>query len=247
METNELHEVRVRLDGVGLMRMAAAQGLSLFDLDMGYAVHAWSAAMWRACGGGFKPFHVAGVETGAGLAPRAVTVVGYDRRPAYQLATLADRASDAWSVCDWREFASVPVETARVAGARVGFTARVCPVSRNTDRDSGRRVERDAFVAACMRAEREGTAVPSRDEVYLAWVGAQLATRGARLVRGAVTAFSLERVSRSTHGAGRRQMVRPDVTVAGEVEMFDSDAYAELLARGIGRHRAFGFGMLRIT
>ncbi|MEE8524028.1 MAG: type I-E CRISPR-associated protein Cas6/Cse3/CasE [Thermoanaerobaculia bacterium] len=37
---------------------------------------------------------------------------------------------------------------------------------------------------------------------------------------------------------------RPDALLTGTLEVTDPDAFATLLARGVGRHRAFGFGML---
>jgi CRISPR system Cascade subunit CasE len=43
----------------------------------------------------------------------------------------------------------------------------------------------------------------------------------------------------------RRSVIgRRDVTFEGELQVADAAAFAALLARGVGRHRAFGFGML---
>ena len=36
----------------------------------------------------------------------------------------------------------------------------------------------------------------------------------------------------------------PDVVMQGRLRVSDPQAFAQLLARGVGRHRAFGFGML---
>ena len=36
----------------------------------------------------------------------------------------------------------------------------------------------------------------------------------------------------------------PDATLTGRLRVTDPTAFAHLLARGVGRHRAFGFGML---
>ena len=46
--------------------------------------------------------------------------------------------------------------------------------------------------------------------------------------------------------AGGRQIFsrRPDVTFRGTLQVTDPDRFHALLARGVGRHRAFGFGML---
>jgi len=42
----------------------------------------------------------------------------------------------------------------------------------------------------------------------------------------------------------QRGVERPDALFTGELTIRDAEAFARLLARGIGRHRAFGFGML---
>ena len=47
-------------------------------------------------------------------------------------------------------------------------------------------------------------------------------------------------------GGGRQPRVTmgPDVVMQGRLRVSDPQAFAQLLARGVGRHRAFGFGML---
>ena len=36
----------------------------------------------------------------------------------------------------------------------------------------------------------------------------------------------------------------PDVVLGGQLRVIRPDAFARLVARGVGRHRAFGYGML---
>ena len=46
---------------------------------------------------------------------------------------------------------------------------------------------------------------------------------------------------------GRRPAQRvtgPDALFSGELTVHDPEGFAALIARGVGRHRAFGFGML---
>jgi CRISPR system Cascade subunit CasE len=49
-------------------------------------------------------------------------------------------------------------------------------------------------------------------------------------------------------GADRKPKVlkRPDVTLTGHLRVTDGEAFMKLLASGIGRHKSFGFGMLKI-
>ncbi len=62
-------------------------------------------------------------------------------------------------------------------------------------------------------------------------------------------AFCLTRVLRKkiaeVDGKRKVRFVNgPDVIFTGQLQVEHSEAFARLLARGIGRHRAFGFGML---
>jgi CRISPR system Cascade subunit CasE len=52
---------------------------------------------------------------------------------------------------------------------------------------------------------------------------------------------------RRTQGPNRRArpgLRKPDVTFRGMLEVVEPGAFEALLRRGVGRHRAFGFGML---
>ena len=52
---------------------------------------------------------------------------------------------------------------------------------------------------------------------------------------------------RQTHSGQNRShrgVERPDALFTGEITVADPEAFCRLLARGVGRHRAFGFGML---
>lgn len=50
-------------------------------------------------------------------------------------------------------------------------------------------------------------------------------------------------------GAGRAHVESegPDATLRGCLRIEDGAGFAALLGRGVGRHRAFGFGMLLLT
>jgi len=73
-----------------------------------------------------------------------------------------------------------------------------------------------------------------------------LGTPGSKLVDVKIASFQRERLSRRTHETDRRahSVERPDVAFEGTLEVTDANAFDALLRRGIGRHRAFGFGML---
>jgi CRISPR system Cascade subunit CasE len=134
---------------------------------------------------------------------------------------------------------------------QLAFEARICPVSRLSassvrSASYGRRAgETDCFLSACLAA---GTAVRvDREQVYVRWLARELARGGAaKMLSLRMLAFRRTRLLRRNHGTGRKTVFceRPDALIAGTLEVADPSAFAALLRRGIGRHRAFGFGML---
>jgi CRISPR system Cascade subunit CasE len=185
-------------------------------------------------------------------------VLGYTTAPGAELraiaadrdtALLSDAAIDSKKMPD-----QIP------AGARFRFTLRACPtvrtrrlgtVDRPTDRRGRPRSrEIDAWLARCLEVGTgEGAPAIDRGEVYAGWltqkVGSAAAIERCRLVafcRGRL----LRRTHRSEHDSARRNRYceRPVAILEGTLSVRDGAAFRELLARGVGRHRAFGFGML---
>ena len=80
----------------------------------------------------------------------------------------------------------------------------------------------------------------NREAVYLDWLAerldpaAKLSRSGSRLAR-----FRRNVVARGTTG-----IEGPDATIHGTLTIVDEQAFTDLLARGVGRHKAYGYGML---
>lgn len=125
-------------------------------------------------------------------------------------------------------------------GQRLGFDLRFRPVRRLTE---GKRVrERDAFVSEACRNhpdDPQGMATAGRDRraVYRDWLTERLP--GADLETADLVRFERLRVLRNG-----RALEGPDATMHGTLRVTDADAFSDTLANGIGRHRAYGFGML---
>jgi CRISPR system Cascade subunit CasE len=133
-------------------------------------------------------------------------------------------------ICTRIESSPMPVHFA--VGTRWRFSARVCPIRRIGHR------EVDAYVARCDNFEGKIPLV--REDVYRAWIDEELdKEHAARVVSATVTDFHLRRMVRM---AGSQTL--PDVTADGLLEVTDSDAFHRRLVRGLGRHRAYGFGMI---
>jgi CRISPR system Cascade subunit CasE len=108
----------------------------------------------------------------------------------------------------------------------------------------------------------------ARTAAYLDWLADQLTRDGAAALVDARVVGLLRRpllrrgVHRGHDAKGRRGPRRntdsarvlaptpvpvPDVAFAGVLTVGDPEAFAALVARGVGRHRAFGFGMLLLA
>lgn len=139
------------------------------------------------------------------------------------------------------------------SGHRLAFETRLRPVVRlkaAEGRAAG--AERDAFLAHLDRlpAETRADRPMAREAVYIDWLGRQLAREDAAQLESAqVMQYRLTSVLRQQglreDGRRVRSMVSgPEVVIAGTLTVANPEAFASLLARGLGRHRAFGFGLL---
>ena len=249
--SDTIHLVRLSLDAQKLYAFARRSRAAARDFDEGYAVHALLAALFdhgAAAGERVapKPFRVMSAKG------RVQDVLGYASLDRDALVERARRFADplAWGVCDLDGAASKPMPDAFPAGTRLAFSVRACPVRRIAkrgpmDRD---RAEVDAFLAKSWEVGREVRL--DREEVYRAWLAEELAKEGAAaMVEARTSSFQLGRLHRRTHDEARRghRTSRPDVTFDGVLEVREPASFSRRLARGIGRHRAFGFGMLLLA
>lgn len=204
------------------------------DGDDGYALHALLAAAFGEQSP--KPFRYLGARQG---------LLAYsDQAP----AALHDNASlatpDVARALGLDSLAVRPFPTSWTSGQALSFEVRVRPVLRAKD---GR--ERDVFLHA-IEAEPSSEQPVSREMVYADWLRKQFAEQGAaQLLQVGLDAFRLSRVIRrgGADNSGQRQsrpVSGPDAVFKGQLRVGDGDAFTGLLQRGIGRHRAFGFGML---
>ncbi len=137
---------------------------------------------------------------------------------------------------------SKPMPAEWTAGKRLGFEVRVRPIVRRTGKaDTRPGKEWDAFQ---LEAEQhpKGGMVRSREDVYTDWLRRQLETRGgATLASATLASFQRTRAVRKLHS---RYSEGPDALMRGTLEITDGSAFSQLLASGVGRHRAYGYGML---
>ena len=234
------HLLRLQPDPTVLAPWATRHGVLSPDGDFGYAFHALLCAAFGDLAP--KPFHYLGGRQG---------LLAYTSADVESLRLHAALATpDVARALGLDDLAIRPFPTAWQAGQRLGFELRVRPVVRSKD---GR--ERDAYLHAVSTTTNgeEGTKtgnLDARSAVYLAWLAKQFGAGGAaEIIDAQMTSFKLTRVLRKEGSGenGKRKTTNnagPDVVFKGELLVGNPAAFSHLLARGVGRHRAFGFGML---
>lgn len=154
---------------------------------------------------------------------------------------------EVWALVDWESFDRKPMPHIWPEGTCLGFDVRSCPVSRGTRcgperADSGGGNEVDVYLASVWRNSGD---TPGREEIYRDWLRSQVEKCNAAAIRNAkMTVFRLSPLARRDGERRIRTITRPDVSFRGILEVRNGEAFTSLLKRGVGRHRAFGYGMI---
>jgi CRISPR system Cascade subunit CasE len=236
-----------------------------FDPDM-MQVAAWLAAEKLTPGGndddgyGWHALLVAAFGKDAAPKPfrafarrgRSTQLLAYANAEAAALQARAAEFADpkAMAALGVDALASKPMP-AFAAGRRLGFSARLRPtvrIDKPGDRTKSR--ELDAYVAAQLATSAGGK--PDQKSVYAEWARTRLGEAGVEVESLRLDGLESSCVLRRAFGGpdGSRPLVRipgHSVTVAGMLRIGDADCFAALLARGLGRHRAFGYGMMLLS
>ena len=127
-------------------------------------------------------------------------------------------------------------------GQRLGFEVLIRPIarlSRGADRPGS---EVDVF-------QREASQHPpekvtrNREAVYGDWLKAMLGNRGADLNEARLRSFQRVQTIRRL---GQQATEGPEALIQGTLTVTDASAFADLIARGVGRHRSYGYGMVLV-
>lgn len=233
--SHDFHLIHLRPDLRRLLPWAQRQGLvpDRGQGDLGYAFHAALKAAFSDLAP--QPFSY---RAGQGL-------LAYSTQAEALRTALALATPEVAGMLGLDETAHAPGLLMRPfplhweAGQLLAFEVRTRPVVRKDDK------EIDAFLSA---VQRLSDAVPSREAVYADWLKRQFGA-AAELQALQMTEFKLSTVLRrgATQAEGarpKRPVQGPDAVFTGVLQVRDGEAFAALLTRGIGRHRAFGFGML---
>ena len=243
-----LHLVRVPLDTSKLARWAHVRGWVRrkghhTTFDEGRALH---HLITEALGPGtFRTFRllVASRKTLGNLYAYSLS----DAEALRSLAAAQALPEHLALLCP-QQIESKPMPSNWREGQQLGFDVRTRPVRRlhrELKSPYGRfrqGAEIDAFLVHALRHPPDATdaGTGKRESIYLGWLAEQISP-AATLVRERSRLARFRRVRVARTGQGPEG---PDATIHGNLIITDAAKFAALLARGAGRHRAYGYGML---
>jgi CRISPR system Cascade subunit CasE len=232
-----LHMVSFSPDVSRFSRFAARERLLPAGDDPGYA---WHAVLTAAFGDyAPKPFAWLAPHTREG--GHQGKLLGYSSHSLETLrAHAAEFADPAFLDVLRIDDAAAKAMPATYAEERTyGFQVRVRPTIRTgAGRDGQRAKERDAF---------DASGDTDRATCYSRWLANALARNGAALCSAHIQALRLTSLlarSRRDEHSQRTSTRGPDATFTGTLRVTEAELFAALMERGLGRHRAFGFGMI---
>ena len=247
-DSSPLYLARMTLDAARLMRLAHRQNMPSDETDLGYPLHALLSELFGK--GTLQPFRALERST------RAVSLLGYSRSSAQELQRHAESFADpaAYAACRWETFAVKPMPSTWPEGRRLGFEVRACPVVRlandlQTEHRGRPKTYRRGSELDAWQHRRWIASEPeeiTREQAYTEWLEQRL-EEGAQLNWVQLQGFQrvrLARRSRKPDGRPWKLLERPEAMLRGELTVRNAAAFSEALASGVGRHAAFGFGMV---
>lgn len=230
-----LHLISLPLD-LSLLRRWAA--MRCFGADEGLALHHLLSETFGK--GVLQPFRLMAAPGAA-----RATLYAYARSDEASLRQTARECAmpDTLAVCGLDGLSSKEMPETWREGRRLAFDLRVRPTKRLLKPAGvfGKGAEIDAYLAEALRQhpeERPAENPVERESTYRKWLEERLGD-AATLEEARMIHFARRPVLR-----GKTSREGPDVTWHGELTVVDSEVFAARLASGVGRHAAFGYGML---
>lgn len=246
-----MHMVSAPINVRALMKWAGQRGLMRRGtFDEGWALHVLLSGMFGK--GALQPFRMFWSDrrpTG--------TLYGYaadDGRALRETATTV-APPEFCSIIRPVEIRTKQMPLAFRPGQLLGFELRARPVRRVSediqDAEHGKVVKKgseiDAYWLDKLRSSRGDAATSSslpsgdvvqREDCYREWLIARLAS-AAQVKACRLTSFRRAKALR-----GPTVVEGPDAILQGELEIGDPAQFAQALRHGVGRHKAYGYGML---
>lgn len=249
----KLHLIHVPLDMRRFNRWAGERDLiRRRTFDAGYAFHVLLSSMFGKAV--LQPFRLFASKRRSKAA-----LYGYSGVDQTELRKLAATVAppDCEAVVDPRRLRSKPMPAHFEQGERLGFDLRLRPVRRVRsdvrDPQLGSSLKRgsevDAYRLELIRRFPAESGTPptpaaanagvTRQSVYAEWLSERLGD-AASIEHCELATFQRTRAIRGDKGGPEG----PDAVLHGTMTVASHAAFARLLRKGVGRHRAYGYGML---
>lgn len=238
------HMIRADIDTPAFFRWAGSRGMvSRNAFDPGFAMHCLLTESFGDAAP--KPFRI--------IIPRdrdrrPGTFYGYTAFDADQLRAAAQTFACPLQsqILPASSIDSKAMPTSWQTGQRLGFEVLIRPVVRRSRGSERAGKEQDAFQHQAdphpeTAPRSRGSMQRKREEVYRDWLSERLSDRGACLEDAALRSFQRVRVVRKLRAHASEG---PDALMRGAVTVTEPRKFADLVAHGLGRHRAYGYGML---
>ncbi|MCS4054097.1 type I-E CRISPR-associated protein Cas6/Cse3/CasE [Salinibacter ruber] len=185
---------------------------------------------------------------------RAVRVLTYLERRPQDLAKMA-ASPESYEVARWDRCAVKDMPEEFPSGMELRFDLRASPVVTKSSAGEGRNhkgekktwssgTEMDAFLSQAWESEENDV---TRQGAYRRWLERQL-EGFAELESFSLKQYSLPEMTRRVpDGDGGRRVTtfqNPDVAMTGT--LLPKENFVSLLDRGVGHHKAFGYGMMKV-
>ena len=246
--------IHIPLDMRAFNRWAGQRGLIQRGIfDEGYALHVLLTGMFGP--GVLRPFRLFASER-----RRNASLYAYTDADQTSLQSTANLVAtpDCLDALDPDTIRSKEIHTEFTAGQRLGFDLRVRPVRRLRtaihDQKSGKTIakgaEIDAFLVHALRhfpggwadeAVNAQAAGETRAKIYTEWLAERF--NGAAVIEKKARRIAAFKRSRSLRGDGFSPE-GPDVVFHGVLTVTNPDEFSACIRNGIGRHKAYGYGML---
>ena len=229
---NPLHLIQGRINRQPFRRWMSEKGLT----DQGHAMHCLL------------------VECYGEQAPQPFKLIFPNERPYGVLYGYADH--DAGTLRETAGFSADPLQCKALPpemldskpmpgpeswapGRKIGFTVETRPVSRIKAGRAGGVQEVDIF-----DLQKNGC---SREQAYVGWLSRLLSRDNAASLHQNETKLMSYHRTAATRKLGQRPFHGPNALLRGNLTIGDAGSFSRLLRRGIGRHRAYGYGMLLLN
>lgn len=246
---------QIHADLGGLFAFGLRRRLAPHDIDLGYVIHSWLTEVFTDLAP--SPFSWT-------IDQQRVTILGYTHVGESEL-----RERHARAEVSLRNIAASPdakqLPSQWPVGQTLAFRAQVCPIRRLSRKGKGlppapndphqrpvrSGAEIDAWQHHLATCQVQNQQPQTRDEIYRTWFIERWDSDAAELLTW--DAIGLQRLRMQRRGTTKADGSRPahvvtlpSLTISGRCRIRDGDAFTRLLAHGVGRHRAFGFGMILV-